>query len=144
MSEIVGLFALDPIPANEYITVYAGEVVNLNCPLIIFLNEMNDSLGRSYGFTIDNGTEVDAVNTGNLMRFANHADASLCNCMPKIVFSKGTYHAVLVAKRDIAANEELFFDYYIRNKELVWLNEYKSKFVLSDKKSTKKSGAMVL
>ena len=70
------------------------------------------------------------------MRFANHADFSLANCIIKIVFSKGTYHAVLVANRDIDENEELFFDYNIK-KDLDWLTQYNEKFVFPYLKPTK-------
>jgi hypothetical protein len=51
--EIVGLFTLDAINKDEFIINYAGEVVNPKCPLISFMQEVNDNLGRSYGFSVD-------------------------------------------------------------------------------------------
>lgn len=73
------------------------------------------------------------------MRFANHADQQMANCCIKILFAKGTYHAMLAASRDIQADEELYFDYNM-GKDLEWLKEYNKKFILKDsKKSCEKS-----
>ena len=75
--------------------------MNTKCPLVNYLQDVNDMLGRSYVFTIDSETDVDAVNTGNLMRFANHAEDEMANCIVNIIFAKGDYNATLVASRDI-------------------------------------------
>lgn len=72
-----------------------------NCPVEEFLYEINDSLGRSYGFGVDQHTDLDAINTGNMMRFANHADYTVANCRTEIRFSRGTSIACLVANRHI-------------------------------------------
>ena len=90
--------------------------------------EINDRIGRSYTFDVDTDVSVDAINTGNLMRFANHADTEYANCTTKIYFAKGTYRAVLMAKRDIAANEELTFDYGF-DPCIDWVKSYNQKFV---------------
>jgi hypothetical protein len=34
---------------------------------------INDFRGRSYGFTVDKQITLDAIYSGNLMRFANHS-----------------------------------------------------------------------
>ena len=75
------------------------------------MTEVNDSLGRSYGFTLNDQMTLDAINVGNLMRFANHANIKYSNCKVKLCFALGTVRAVLSAKRNIAAGEELHFDY---------------------------------
>jgi SET domain-containing protein len=62
----------------------------------------------------------------------------MANCCIKIVFSKGTYHAVLAAARDIQADEELYFDYNM-GKDLDWLKEYHKKFILKDSKKSGKN-----
>ena len=90
--------------------------------------EINDRIGRSYTFDIDTEITVDAINLGNLMRFANHADQEYANCTTKICFAKGSYRAVLVAKRDIQAREELTFDYGF-SPEIDWVKGYNQKYV---------------
>ena len=89
---------------------------------------LNDSLGRSYGFTVDGQTDLDAVSTGNLMRFANHTAKQVANCNTDIRFARGTSRACLVSTRFIKAGEELFFDYNF-NKKLDWLDHYNIKFI---------------
>lgn len=92
------------------------------------MNEINDSLGRSYGFDVDLNTTLDAVNAGNLMRFANHSEFAIANCTTEIRFTRGTSRACLVAKRFIKEGEELFFDYGFK-KQLDWLDMYKKKYL---------------
>ena len=66
---------MDPIERGDFIIEYTGLIYegSITCPLDNYLISINDELGRSYGFTIDTETEVDAINVGNLMRFANHS-----------------------------------------------------------------------
>ena len=71
---------------------------------------------------------LDAINVGNLMRFANHANIKYSNCKVKLCFALGTVRAVLSAKRNIAAGEELHFDYMFQQ-NLSWLQEYNKKYV---------------
>jgi len=85
--------------------------------------EINDKIGRSYTFDIDTEITVDAMNLGNLMRFANHASQEYANCTTKICFARGSYRAVLVAKRDILVNEELTFDYGF-SPDIDWVFSY--------------------
>lgn len=99
--------------------------------------EINDRIGRSYTFDIDTEVTVDAINIGNLMRFANHADQYYANCTTKICFARGSYRAVLVAKKDININEELCFDYGFDPK-IDWVESYNCKFVHPYRKGSKK------
>ena len=109
--EIVGLFTLEDLQEDDFIIEYTGEFFDDQCPLNNFLTEVNDSLGRSYGFTLNDQMTLDAINVGNLMRFANHANIKYSNCKVKLCFALGTVRAVLSAKRNIEAGEELHFDY---------------------------------
>ena len=65
---------MDVIETDVVIEQYGGHCNEPNCPLESWLDENNDKLGRSYQFTFTESEVVDALNTGNLMRFANHAD----------------------------------------------------------------------
>ena len=111
---------------------YSGQISRVlsddQCKLEVFLSEINDYIGRSYGFDVDSEISVDALNTGNLMRFANHADPWYANCTTKICFARGSYRAVLVSKRPIEENEELTFDYGF-SPEISWVKGYNEKFV---------------
>jgi SET domain-containing protein len=110
--DIVGLFAGEDIKQNEFIIDYGGYITRVDeCDFEHFLNDINDSLGRSYGFTIDEKTDLDAIDTGNLMRFANHSERQVANCVTEIRTVRGSGHACLVARRPITKGEELFFDY---------------------------------
>ena len=98
--------------------------------------DINDKIGRSYTFDIDTEITVDALNLGNLMRFANHADQEFANCTTKICFARGSYRAVLVARRDVAANEELTFDYGF-DPNIDWVFGYNEKYVYPYKRGKK-------
>ena len=86
-SDIVGLYTLDSLEEDEFIIEYTGEIFDDSCPLNNYLTGVNDSLGRSYGFTLNDTKTLDAINVGNLMRFANHADIKYSNCKVKLCFA---------------------------------------------------------
>ena len=50
---IVGLFTLTDLKKGEFIIDYTGQIYDNNCQFNTYLNDINDALGRSYGFTID-------------------------------------------------------------------------------------------
>ena len=90
---------------------------------------INELCDRQYGFMIDSRTDVDAVDVGGIMRFANHAGTvtksgvgGMNNCYCKIVFEpKNLSHCCyLIAVRDIEEREELLFDYCYEHK-FEWL-----------------------
>lgn len=110
-NQIVGLFTLEDLKENEFIIEYIGKIFDGECPLDDYLRVANDDLGRSYGFDIEEELSVDAINVGNLMRFANHAEKKYSNCNVKLFFARGSMRVALIASRSILAGEELHFDY---------------------------------
>ena len=126
--QIVGLFTLEDLKENEFIIEYTGEIFDGECLFKDYLNNVNDSLGRSYGFDLQEDMAVDAINCGNLMRFANHADKKYANCKVKLCFARGTVRVALIASKFINAGEELHFDYMFQQK-LDWLQGYNTKYV---------------
>lgn len=78
-----GLFAIEPIAADEMVIEYVGEMIR---PLIADLREQQYKtigIGSSYMFRIDSDTIIDATKSGNLARFINHS----CN-VSILIFGK--------------------------------------------------------
>lgn len=68
-----GLFAMEPIAADEMVIEYVGQMVR---PIVADVREMNyeaTGIGSSYLFRIDIDTIIDATKCGNLARFINHS-----------------------------------------------------------------------
>lgn len=68
-----GLFAMEPIAADEMVIEYVGQMVR---PIVADLREMQyeaTGIGSSYLFRIDLDTIIDATKCGNLARFINHS-----------------------------------------------------------------------
>ena len=68
-----GLFAMEPIAADEMVIEYVGQMVR---PSIADLRETKYEaigIGSSYLFRIDLETIIDATKCGNLARFINHS-----------------------------------------------------------------------
>ena len=76
---------------------------------------------------MDSVISLDAVYTGNLMRFANHSHTELANCYIRLRFAQGMQRVCLFSGKNIEAGEELFFDYCFK-KEFEWLNAYNEKY----------------
>lgn len=74
-----GLFAMEPIAADEMVIEYVGQMVR---PSVADLRESKYEaigIGSSYLFRIDLETIIDATKCGNLARFINHScNVSLC------------------------------------------------------------------
>ncbi|KAG9256032.1 uncharacterized protein F5Z01DRAFT_535323 [Emericellopsis atlantica] len=118
-----GLFAAEKIPKHASVIEYTGELVSgiegerrdaeLRAPF-------EGTRAMSYMFTMIGNPEsvgksvwIDGAKYGNLSRYINSEsrDSSLINLKPKHVIVNGTMRIVLVARRDIAPWEELFFNY---------------------------------
>lgn len=68
-----GLFAMEPIAADEMVIEYVGQMVR---PSVADLRETKYEaigIGSSYLFRIDMETIIDATKCGNLARFINHS-----------------------------------------------------------------------
>lgn len=68
-----GLFAMEPIAADEMVIEYVGQMVR---PSVADLRESKYEaigIGSSYLFRIDMETIIDATKCGNLARFINHS-----------------------------------------------------------------------
>lgn len=78
-----GLFAMEPIAADEMVIEYVGQMVR---PSVADWRESKYEaigIGSSYLFRIDLETIIDATKCGNLARFINHS----CNVSFSILFS---------------------------------------------------------
>lgn len=68
-----GLFALEPIAADEMVIEYVGQMIR---PVVADLREKKYNemgIGSSYLFRVDLETIIDATKVGNLARFINHS-----------------------------------------------------------------------
>lgn len=104
-----GLFAMEPIAADEMVIEYVGQMVR---PVVADLRERQYEaigIGSSYLFRIDLETIIDATKCGNLARFINHS----CNpnCYAKIITIDSQKKIVIYSKQQINVNEEITYDY---------------------------------
>ncbi|KAM3164957.1 Histone-lysine N-methyltransferase, H3 lysine-4 specific [Lachancea thermotolerans] len=104
-----GLYALEPIAAKEMIIEYVGEILRQPVAEMRERTYLKSGIGSSYLFRVDESTVIDATKKGGIARFINHCcDPS---CTAKIIRVGGRKRIVIYALRDIAANEELTYDY---------------------------------
>lgn len=104
-----GLFALEPIAADEMVIEYVGQMIR---PIVADLRETKYTelgIGSSYLFRVDLETIIDATRCGNLARFINHS----CNpnCYAKVITVEGQKKIVIYSKQAINVNEEITYDY---------------------------------
>nr|XP_022910377.1 histone-lysine N-methyltransferase SETD1-like [Onthophagus taurus] len=104
-----GLFAMEPIAADEMVIEYVGQMVR---PSVADLRESKyeaTGIGSSYLFRIDLETIIDATKCGNLARFINHS----CNpnCYAKVITIESQKKIVIYSKQSIGVNEEITYDY---------------------------------
>lgn len=104
-----GLFASEPIEANEMIIEYVGQVIREPLADIRERNYMRNGIGSSYMFRIDEEFIVDSTKKGGIGRLINHCCSPTCKA--KVIQVGGQKHIVMYALRNIAANEELTYDY---------------------------------
>ncbi|KAL1922475.1 uncharacterized protein VTP21DRAFT_10014 [Calcarisporiella thermophila] len=104
-----GLFAMEPIDANDMVIEYVGEIVRLK--VAEHREKLYEAMGigSSYLFRVDDEVVIDATKRGNIARFINHSCAP--NCIAKIITLEGQKKIVIYAKRDIEENEEITYDY---------------------------------
>ncbi|XP_073675734.1 histone-lysine N-methyltransferase SETD1B-A [Garra rufa] len=104
-----GLFAEEPIAADEMIIEYVGQSIR---QVIADMRERryeNEGIGSSYLFRVDQDTIIDATKCGNLARFINHSCSP--NCYAKIITVEAQKKIVIYSRQPIAVNEEITYDY---------------------------------
>ncbi|KAK9876347.1 hypothetical protein WA026_012656 [Henosepilachna vigintioctopunctata] len=104
-----GLFAMEPIAADEMVIEYVGQMVR---PSVADLRETkyeSIGIGSSYLFRIDLETIIDATKCGNLARFINHSCSP--NCYAKVITIESQKKIVIYSKQQIGVNEEITYDY---------------------------------
>ncbi|SCU87705.1 LAFA_0E08328g1_1 [Lachancea sp. 'fantastica'] len=104
-----GLYALEPIAAKEMIIEYVGEILRQPVAEMRERTYLKCGIGSSYLFRVDESTVIDATKKGGIARFINHCCEP--SCTAKIIRVDGRKRIVIYALRDIAANEELTYDY---------------------------------
>lgn len=105
-----GVFAAKPIPAGTRILEYTGEKISLDESL------RRCEAGNEYIFQIDDRHAIDGSGAENIARLINHS------CLPNCEALIEDGRVFIIALRDIAAGEELTFNY---GYDLVDYREYR-------------------
>lgn len=100
----VGAFALRPIPKGTRIIEYTGERITHEEADARY-DDMEMERHHTFLFSVDEQTVIDATREGSDARYINHS----CDPNCESVIEDG--RVFIDAIRDIAAGEELFFDY---------------------------------
>jgi SET domain-containing protein len=99
-----GVFALVPILAGETLLEYTGEVITWQEAQDRHPHDPADP-NHTFYFHVDNDRVIDALVGGNASRWINHS------CDPNCEADERDGRIFIVAMRDIAAGEELNYDY---------------------------------
>ncbi|KAG6586538.1 Transcriptional repressor EZH1 [Phytophthora cinnamomi] len=103
-----GMYAREPITANEFVYEYAGAMLSQDEAERRGL--IYDKMEMSYLFDLNEDAVLDALRSGNKSKFINH-DGETPNCAAKVMSVCGVHHISIWALRDITVGEELVFDY---------------------------------
>ncbi|CAH9073421.1 unnamed protein product [Cuscuta epithymum] len=104
-----GLVALEPIEAEELVIEYVGELIRPSVSDIRECYYEKTGIGSSYLFRLDDGYVVDATKRGGVARFINHSCEP--NCYTKVISVEGQKKIFIYAKRNIAAGDEITYNY---------------------------------
>jgi uncharacterized protein len=108
-----GVFAKEDIPKGMRIIEYRGEIIS---------NEEADRRHpwnpqepfHTFFFSLDDGAQcIDGARKGNSARYINHCCKPNCET-EEIDDARGRPHVYVYAKRNIAAGEELNYDYRLQ------------------------------
>ena len=99
-----GVFARRPIRAGQRLMEYKGE--RIDWPEALRRHPRDpDQPNHTFYFSLGDGTVVDGGSQGNSARWINHS------CSPNCEAQQEGDRVFIDALRDIAPDEELFFDY---------------------------------
>lgn len=101
-----GVFARCPIPKGTYILEYEGVRITPEAADAQESSDPNDPF-HTFFFSISNGLIIDGGQNGNDSRFINHCCEPNCEGHE----SDNGDKVFIVALRDIAAGEEILYDY---------------------------------
>ncbi|MCO5589749.1 hypothetical protein L7F22_043718 [Adiantum nelumboides] len=112
-----GLRTKEPIAKGQFIDEYRGEVVDYN-EMVRRVRDHYKDTGNYYFLMYDApaGEMLDGGLKGNITRYANHSCDPNCGIQKWLVCGTdeqraGEFQVALFASRDIAAGEELTYDY---------------------------------
>ncbi|XP_026178096.1 lysine methyltransferase 5Ab [Mastacembelus armatus] len=113
-----GVFAVNSFKKGDYIVEYHGDLLELAEAKLREAQYAQDPQTGCYMYYFQYQSKtycVDATKeTDRLGRLINHSKTG--NCQTKLHAIDGTPHLILVASRDIEAEEELLYDYGDRSK----------------------------
>lgn len=108
-----GLFTMREHPKDAMVVEYKGEAIrSIMADAREKMYEQGACKGQGgdcYMFRLDAHVVLDATTQGNIARFMNHCCTP--NCYSKVIESEKGKHIVIFAMRDLAANEEVVYDY---------------------------------
>ena len=99
-----GVFAVKPLAQGDMVIEYLGEVITWREALRRHPHDPTDP-NHTFYFHVDDKCVIDAKVGGNAARWINHA------CSPNCEADEQDGRVHIMALRDIAAGEELFYDY---------------------------------
>lgn len=103
----LGVWAQAPIKEGEFLVEYVGQL--LTAKQNEALQSHTDDPNHTFSFGLSNGLIIDGGVQGNISRYINHS------CDPNAEFVETDDNKLFVyAKRDLAAGEEIFFDYSLQ------------------------------
>ena len=105
-----GAFATRRIPAVARVGEYTGERISTAAADARYDDDQIES-HHTFLFAVDARTVIDATRDGGDVRFINHS------CEPSCEAQVDKKRIFIVALRDIAAGEELFYDYALQREE---------------------------
>lgn len=108
----LGLFASEELHAGDFIGEYTG--------LVCLIDDVEERGAYAYEAWPGSPLAIDACTAGNHTRFVNHSAEPNLDVLQCVVASM--WHVLFVARRNIAAGEELFFDYgdaYWRRRRMI-------------------------
>ncbi len=99
-----GVFALQAFRSGEHVITYRGELITWKEALRRHPHDPAQP-DHTFYFHIDDNHVVDGNVNGNAARWINHS------CDPNCIADDSSGEVQVLALRDIAAGEELFYDY---------------------------------